>query len=131
MSSNSDVEFKKAGATKSFAEFTVADIQQWAARKMEQELSYDQLSAENRRQSWRRRNPRAPEPGKPDDYGDMEEASGNMTMVESFVKFVVQLVSGIATAIGSVFNIGDGTPTPPPATPPRVATHTPNIPPRA
>jgi hypothetical protein len=115
---NIGVSLKKGSVDKPFAQFTVADIQQWAARKMQQELSYDQLDEQNRRASWRRRNPRQVPQGKPDDYSDMEEATGDMTMVEAIIQFVVQLGKGIMTAIGSIIGASDDTPAPPAPTPP-------------
>lgn len=109
------VTLRRGGKETDFRDFTVADIQQWAAGKMEQELSYEQLSEQNRRASWRRRHPRAqPLPaGQEDDYSDMVEARGEMTMVEAILQFVV----GIFTAIGSILGISSDKPDGAPQTP--------------
>jgi hypothetical protein len=105
MSSNEKVELKRGGRSKLFADFTVADIQFWAAGKMNQELSYEQLSEQNRRASWRRRNPRQAPAGKPDDYSDMVESLGDMSM--SVVQFIGMIIAGIFSVVGSLFGVGE------------------------
>lgn len=103
MNANESVKLVRGGKTTMFNQFTIADIQQWSANKMQQELSYEQLSEQNRRASWRRRNPRAVAPGQEDDYSDQVESLGEMSMVETIIQFVV----GILTALGSILGITD------------------------
>jgi hypothetical protein len=105
MNSNKPIQLKKAGQSKFFADFTVADVQLWAAGKMNQELSYEQLSEQNRRASWRRRNPRKASSGKEDDYSDMVESLGDMSM--SVIQFIGMIIAGIFSVVGSVFGVGD------------------------
>lgn len=105
MNSNKAIQLRKGGQSKFFADFTVADIQVWAAGKMSQELSYEQLSEQNRRASWRRRNPRQTPAGKDDDYSDMVESFGNMSM--SVIQFIGMIVAGIFSVVGSLFGVSD------------------------
>lgn len=99
MNSNTKVQLVRGGKTTMFKDFTVADIQLWASNKMQQELSYEQLSEQNRRASWRRRNPRSLPSGQVDDYSDEVESRGEMSMVEVVIQFVVGIFSSIMTAI--------------------------------
>ncbi len=117
------VSFKKAGREIDFRDFTVADIQRWAANKMDQELSYEQLSEQNRQASWRRRHPRQLKPGEKDDYSDMEESKGDL--IPSILQAIGQLIAfcleGIQTIIGSIITACTGKPLESPATPRQTA----------
>ena len=117
MDANESVKLIKGRTEKFFRSFTVADIQQWSATKMSQELSYEQLSENNRRASWRRRNPRALPPGQVDDYSDEVQARGDMSFAEALLQFVVSLFTGL----GSMLGISNDKPSSPPPTPSRQA----------
>lgn len=106
MEANASVRLVKGGVTKRFGQFTVADIQHWAAGKMEQEVNYEQLDQQRRQASWRKRHPRATaQTTAPDDYSDMEESLGNMTPMD----FIGECLKGLVALLCSAFGVQEAT----------------------